>query len=119
MIRNSKLGGTDWTYGETPLKSEDLNDTFNAVSNRIFSELEQLKIAVSNTDNYESYSEPMFAHLIKNVGSTTCFINTDNPATTSTIKLNPLEFVYIEGYATEIHAITSSGTTDLRVIGQK
>ncbi len=34
-IRNTKLGGTDWTNGEV-LEADDINDTFNASGSEIF-----------------------------------------------------------------------------------
>ena len=31
VVRNTKLGGTDWPYGLSPVKAVDMNDTFNMI----------------------------------------------------------------------------------------
>jgi hypothetical protein len=102
----------------TSAKASEVNENFSYVE-RIFNSFEQLSIAVSTSNNSESYSEEMSHHIIKNIGLTSCYINFESAATTDSYELKPFEVLIITTPITEINAITSSGTTTLRVIGQK
>ena len=84
----------------------------------IFDTFEQETLSVNTTSSSQSYSEEKDSHIIKNIGSVACYINLDAAATTGDWKLNPSDFVILNGQATAIHAITASGTTTLRIIGQ-
>ncbi len=52
-IRNLKFGGTDFTGGETPIKSADINDTFDAVSNQMFQLIHSGSGSTSSTSEVE------------------------------------------------------------------
>jgi len=79
--------------------------------------IEQETLSVTSTTGSVSYSAEQKTHIIKNIGTTTCYINFDAAATTSDWKLKGGETLSINGNATAIHAITSSGTTTLRIMG--
>lgn len=61
-IRNTAMGGTDWTAGELGLNSADLNDTFDAA----FSKIQTLTMFWMNSDlstvydDFDSYSVGAF-----------------------------------------------------------
>lgn len=108
---------TDWIDGEV-LYADDLNDNFNFIE-KVFDSLEQLSVSVTTSNASESYSTSMDHHIIKNIGLTPCYVDFDTAATTDSFELKPFEYIIIDESVTSINAITSSGTTTLRVIGQK
>lgn len=101
------------TTAEAPEVNENL-----AIIQGVYTAFEQETLSVTTTSASVSYSEEMDTHLIKNIGSTTCYINFDATATTSDYELLPGKALAIDTNATAIHAITASGTTTLRIIGQ-
>ncbi len=108
---------TDWIDGEV-LYADDLNDNFNYIEG-IFDSFEQLSISVTTSNASGSYSTVMDHHIIKNIGLATCYVDFDTAATTDSFELKPFEYIIIDEPITSINSITSSGTTTLRVIGQK
>lgn len=119
-VRTTALGGTDWTDGEV-LFGADLNDTHAQQANKfqeIYTSLEQETLSVSTNSSNVSYSEARKNHLIKNIGTISCYINFDGVATTDSFLLKAGEVLSFNGSVTAIHAITSAGTTILRIIGQ-
>lgn len=119
-VRTTALGGTDFIDGEV-LYGTDLTDTIEEITNKfqeIYSSLEQETLSVSNSSSSVSYSEAMKDHLIKNIGTVNCYINIDAAATTDHFLLKPMETIRIKGSGTAVHAITASGTTIIRIIGQ-
>jgi len=84
----------------------------------VFDVFEQETLSVTTTSASVSYAVTQATHLIKNIGSTDCFIDFDTAATTSSFPLLAGETRAIDGTADAIHAITAAGTTTLRIIGQ-
>jgi len=105
--------------GDFPVSDGDTIDSEDPMKGcyGIFTAMEQETLAVTSTTGSVSYSAERSSHLIKNIGTTTCYINFDTAATTSDWKLKQGEILSINGNATAIHAITSSGTTTLRILG--
>jgi hypothetical protein len=126
LIRNTKLGGTDWSTPSARIKPSDLNDTFDEVADRtnkklgkIYDNFEQEQLDVTDTSSSVSYSQQHENHIIKNVGSSIAYFNLDATATTDSFKINPSETVLFNGNVTAVHAICDTGeTTELRIIGQ-
>ena len=78
---------------------------------------EQETLSVTTSSASVSYAAERDTHLIKNVGSVTCYVNFDATATTDSYVLDPGSTLPIDTNATAIHAITASSTTTLRIIG--
>lgn len=122
-VKNTKLGGTDWV-SPARIKPTDLNDTLDVAADRIRANqklgngFEQEQISPTTTSSSVTYSATMTQHLIKNNGTVTCYVNFDETATTDDFDIAPGETEYFEGEADAIHSITTSGTGDLRIIGQ-
>lgn len=102
----------------TSAKASEVNENFNFIQ-KVFDSFEQLSLSVTTSNSSDSYSTPMDHHIIKNIGLTTCYIDFDTDATTDSFELKPFEYIIIDESITSINAITSSGTTTIRVIGQK
>jgi len=92
---------------------------WNKGTYRIFTAIEQEMLSVTTSTGSVSYSAERDFHIIQNIGSVACFVNFDEAATTSDYKIEAYSEAVFETNATAIHAITSSGTTTLRIIGQK
>jgi len=84
----------------------------------VYDNFEQETLAVTTVSASASYSATRKTHLIKNIGTTTCYVNFDTTATTSDWKIIGGGTLSIDGDADAIHAITASGTTTLVIIGQ-
>lgn len=85
--------------------------------NLIHEKHEHLQLSVTTTDSSVSYTNAKTYHLIYNVGSSDAYVKLDATATTSSFKVSSGNYVVLYGSTTSIHAITSSGTADLRIIG--
>tara|TARA_R100001244_G_C5162805_1_gene131148 strand:+ start:1318 stop:1659 length:342 start_codon:yes stop_codon:yes gene_type:complete len=83
----------------------------------VFTAFEQTTLAVTSVTGSVSFAQEMDTILIKNTGSTTCFINLDSAATTSDYTLYAGGTLSIDTNVTAVHAITASGTTDINMIG--
>ena len=76
-IRNAKLGGTDVADSETNFKSDDYNDTNDAMFDKIDNDIEDAKNELSKVifsglyDETTSISIPSGYHRIKLIGTTT------------------------------------------------
>lgn len=90
----------------------------NRVGFNIFDVFEQQTLSVTSTTGSVSFSQEMDTVLIKNIGSTLCYVNFDAAATTSSWDLSPNDTLSVDTNVTAVHAITASGTTTLRIIGQ-
>ena len=84
----------------------------------IFQNFEQETLSVTNSDGNSTYSAEHDYHIIQNIGSTPCFLNFDEAATTNDFKLEAYDEQIFELNATDVHAITSAGVTVIRMIGQ-
>lgn len=84
----------------------------------VFDVFEQETLSVTTTTGSVSFSQEMDTVLIKNIGGTTCYINFDAASTTSSWELAGGDTLAIDTNVTAVHAITASGTTTLRIIGQ-
>ena len=104
-------------WGAEGLDYANLNENM-AITQSVYTAFEQETLTAATTSQTVSYSAEMDTHLIKNTGSTTCYINFDEAATTNDFELGPGDFISIDTNATAIHAITASSTTVLRIIGQ-
>lgn len=83
----------------------------------VFDVFEQATLSVTTTTGSVSFSQEMDTVLIKNLGGT-CYINFDAAATTSSYELSASDTLAVDTNVTAIHAITATGTTTLRIIGQ-
>ena len=90
----------------------------NRAGFNVFTVFEQETLSVSTSTASVSFSQEMDTVLIKNIGSTLCYVNFDAAATTSSWDLSPNDTLAIDTNVTAVHAITASGTTTLRIIGQ-
>ena len=90
----------------------------NRAGFNVFTVFEQETLSVSNSTSSVSFSQEMDTVLIKNIGSTLCYVNFDAAATTNSFDLAAGDTLSIDTNITAVHAITASGTTTLRIIGQ-
>jgi len=108
--------------GDFPVSDGDTIDSEDPMKGSygiIGTTIEQETLSVSNSSSSVSYSAEYKSHIIKNLGTQTIYINLATAATTSDWKLRPGETLKINGNATAIHAITSSGTATMRALGIK
>jgi len=79
---------------------------------------EQIKISVSDTDSVRTFSKTVYSVLIYNGGSSKCYVNFEEQATTNNFCLEPGTALSIDVPVSSIHAICDSGkSTVLYVIG--
>ena len=84
----------------------------------VFDSFEQVREAsVGNTDSTLTFAQEIKSAHILNVGDQDCYINFDAAATTAHYKLKIGESYPAPVKFTVLHAITDTGTTDLRTIG--
>lgn len=124
-IRNDNLGGNDWNYQETNLKSTDLNDTFNSLVFNSNAEkkdnLEQIKLDVTTSSSSVSFSSLVNTTtlIIANEGDTTAYLNFGATASTTDFAVLPNQIVSISNVdlGTQFSAITSTASTTLKILG--
>ena len=122
MSSFSDMGGNPANTPSHRVTPTFLNNNYDKLVEEIkeiYIEAEQLSISVSTTNNSATYSTTKRNHLIKNIGTTSCYIDFDTTATTNSFLLKAKEILTFNGQADTINAITNSGTTELRIIGQK
>lgn len=75
-------------------------------------------LSVTTSSSSVSFSPSVLKVIIKNIGSNPCFINLNSSATTNHFSLDPEEIIEIGlNSISSVHAICSSGTTNLSIIG--
>jgi len=100
------------TAGELTLS----NATLEGVG--VFDSFEQVQdTGVTTGDRTTSFAQQVSSAVIQNLGDNDCFINFDGAATTSTYKLAINESLTVPLKFTDLHAITSAGTTTVQAIG--
>lgn len=90
--------------------AKDANLTFGITDN-----FEQDLLNVTTTSSTSTFSQSYTRFLIHNRGLNDCYINFGADATTSDFFVEAGERITVYGVASDIRAITSTGTTDLHV----
>lgn len=98
----------DVLYGEELSRFDDIYNYF-----------EQKYLSVTTSSSSVSFSSAFQHFVIKNEGEVGVFVNFDTTATTNSFFISPKEVVIFNTWATSIHAICSSGTSTIKIIGQK
>lgn len=115
------FGVTNTFSNGTVLGAGSLNDNFADVSdefNRFLTVFEQGNLLVGPTTGSIVYTGSRISHTVQNIGSTICYVDFDNNATSGAWRILPSETYTLQGYASSIHSVTITGSTTIRVIGQ-
>jgi len=100
-----------------PRSDGDVGTADDVNRQMIYNSVEIKQLTAGTTEGSVNYSSEKKCHIIRNYGSNNAYITFDTTATTNDLEIAAGETRTIYGAATSIHAITASGSTDLRIIG--
>jgi len=85
----------------------------------VFDNFEQEVITASSTLSTATYSAERDHHVIRNIGTASCYVNFDAVATTASYRIMAGDYFIVDTNATEISSLCETNNfTLIRIIGQ-